>query len=152
MGREAKTLQDEKWMALACAVAKKDPGEVPVGALVVKDGKLIAAAHNRRESNAPFAHAEMLAMDRAARRLDTRRLKGCTLYVTLAPCPMCAGAMIMAQLERCVFGAFDRRQGCCGSVYHLPEDPAFYHRVACRGGVLETRCAGLLHDFFTIKR
>ena len=144
---------DETMMRLALAEAEKSGADVPVGAVVVKDGQVVASAHNQREAGGgPFAHAEMLAMQRAWETLGNRRLQGCTLYVTLEPCPMCAGAMVMAQLDACVFGAYDARQGCCGSVYDLPHDPAFFHRVACTGGVLEGDCAALLQRFFRDKR
>lgn len=124
-------------------------GDVPVGAVVVQNGVIIARAHNEREAlGDPFAHAEMLAMRRACQALGTRRLHGCTLYVTLEPCPMCAGAMVMAELSRCVFGAYDERQGCCGSVYDLPHDRAFFHRTQCAGGVLEKECGAALSAFF----
>lgn len=140
-------------MRLALAEAEKSGADVPVGAVVVKDGRIIASAHNERETGGgPFAHAEMLAMERACRALGDRRLHGCTLYVTLEPCPMCAGALVMAEADACVFGAYDPRQGCCGSVYDLPHDPAFFHRTACTGGVLEAECAGLLRRFFRKKR
>jgi len=141
------------YMREALLEAAKSGSDVPVGAVVVHDGKVIARAHNERETgNHPFAHAEMLCMQRACDALDTRRLKDCTLYVTLEPCPMCAGAMVMAQLDQCVFGAYDEKQGCCGSVYDLPHDPAFYHRVKCFGGVLEAECAALLKAFFAQRR
>ena len=144
---------EEEMMRLALAEAEKSGANVPVGAVVVKDGRVIAAAHNEREAgNDPFAHAELLAMRRACQALGQRRLHGCTLYVTLEPCPMCAGALVMAEADACVFGAYDSRQGCCGSVYDLPHDPAFYHRVCCTGGVLEADCAALLARFFAEKR
>ena len=139
-------------MRQALLEAAKDENEVPVGAVVVFEGKIIARAHNERETAGPFAHAEMLAMQRAAEALGRRRLHGCTLYVTLEPCPMCAGAMIMAELEACVFGAWDQRQGCCGSVYTLPQDPAFYHAVRCAGGVMEEECGTMLRAYFEKKR
>ena len=142
----------ETFMRFALEEAVKDAGEVPVGAVVVKDNTVIASAHNQRESGSPFAHAEIIAMERASKVLGDRRLHGCTLYVTLEPCPMCAGAMVMAQIDGCVFGAYDQRQGCCGSVYMIPEDPAFFHRVQCIGGILEDECAALLKDFFEEKR
>ena len=145
-------LKHEAFMREALLEAKKDENEVPVGAVVVYDGRVIARAHNEREGNRPFAHAEMLAMERACQALGTRRLHGCTLYVTLEPCPMCAGALMMAEADQCVFGAFDPRQGCCGSVYALTEDPAFFHRVPCAGGVLEQPCLELLNGFFQKKR
>ena len=143
----------EKFMRMALEEALKSGGDVPVGAVLVHDGQVIACAHNERETgDYPFAHAEMLCMQRACEKLHTRRLHGCTLYVTLEPCPMCAGAMVMAQLETCVFGAYDDKQGCCGSVYDLPQDPAFYHRVNCLGGVMENECAQALRAFFAARR
>ena len=145
-------LQAESYMRAALNEATRDENEVPVGAVVVHEGKIIARAHNERREDAPFAHAEMLAMERAAKALGRRRLRGCTLYVTLEPCPMCAGGLIMAEMDGCVFGAADEKQGCCGSVYALPEDPAFFHRVPCAGGVLEEECAALLRSFFQNKR
>ncbi|MBQ7656414.1 MAG: nucleoside deaminase [Clostridia bacterium] len=145
-------LKAEAFMAEALREAAKDENEVPVGAVVVRDGQIIARAHNERESGSPFAHAEMLAMERACRALGTRRLHGCALYVTLEPCPMCAGALLMAEIDACVFGAYDPRQGCCGSIYTLPQDPAFFHRVSCAGGVMEEACGQLLRRFFEGKR
>ncbi len=145
-------LKAEEYMLEALAEARRDPGEVPVGAVVVHDGRIIARAHNERGETQPFAHAEILAMERAARALGRRRLHGCTLYVTLEPCPLCAGGLILAQADACVFGAYDEKQGCCGSVYTLPEDPAFSHRVRCTGGVMAAECAALLPAFFRSKR
>ena len=146
-------MQHEDWMHLALREAAASGTDVPVGAIVVYQGNVVARAHNEREaSGAPFAHAEMLAMARACEALGTRRLHGCTLYVTLEPCPMCAGALVMAELDQCVFGAYDARQGCCGSVYDLPHDPSFYHRTVCLGGVLEEACAAQLHAFFAGRR
>ena len=145
-------LKAEAFMLEALKEAVLDPNEVPVGAVVVYQNEVIAKAHNEREHGNPFAHAEMLAMERAAKRLGTRRLHGCTLYVTLEPCPMCAGALLMAQADRCVFGAYDPKQGCCGSVYTLPEDPAFSHAAKCAGGVMEEVCQKQLQEFFARKR
>ena len=143
----------ESFMRMALEEAQKSGSDVPVGAVLVHNGQVIARAHNERETgDFPFAHAEMLCMQRACDVLHTRRLKDCTLYVTLEPCPMCAGAMVMAQLGTCIFGAYDEKQGCCGSVYDLPQDPAFYHRVECLGGVMENECAQLLKTFFSAKR
>ena len=143
----------EQFMRLALEEAHNSGSDVPVGAVLVRGGQVIARAHNERETgDFPFAHAEMLCMQRACDALHTRRLQDCTLYVTLEPCPMCAGAMVMAQLGRCVFGAYDEKQGCCGSVYDLPQDPAFYHRVECLGGVMESECAAVLRQFFAGKR
>ncbi len=128
-------------------------GEVPVGAVIVRGGEIIARAHNTREQeNDPTAHAEMLAIRKAAEVLGTRRLSDCTLYVTLEPCPMCAGALIMAQLAACYFGASDERQGCVESIYCIPSDPAFYHHVPCTGGLLEQESQALLQTFFAKRR
>ena len=147
---------DADYMALALVAAEVSGarGEVPVGAILVhKDRGFLAVGVNGREmaKNALW-HAEMEAIDRGCQVLGGWRLTGCTLYVTLEPCPMCAGAMVMAQLDGCVFGAYDARQGCCGSVYDLPHDPAFFHRVSCVGGVLEDECARLLRAFFEKRR
>lgn len=128
-------------------------GEVPVGAVIVQEGRIIAADHNRREQNGdPTAHAEMLVIQEAARHLGRRRLNDCTLYVTLEPCPMCAGAIVMACIDRCYYGAADIRQGCAGSVLAIPQEPAFYHRTTCIGGLLEESCAALMNAFFEQKR
>ena len=128
-------------------------GEVPVGAAVVCEGEVIALAHNERElTQDPTAHAEVLALRRAAKRLGKRRLDGCTLYVTLEPCPMCAGAAALAGVEKIVFGAYDPRAGCAGSVYAIPEDPAFGAGTVCEGGVLEEECAAVLDAFFSKRR
>ena len=145
-------LEAEGFMGEALREAQKAENEVPVGAVIVKDGRIIARAHNQRETGGPFAHAEMLAMERAFQALGTRRLHGCTLYVTLEPCPLCAGGIILSELDACVFGAFDANQGCCGSVYTLPEDRCFYHTARCTGGVMEDACGDLLRRFFQEKR
>ena len=135
--------------ALKQAKAALDLGEVPVGAAVVCGGEVIALAHNERELTLdPTAHAEVLAIRRAAKKLGRRRLSGCTLYVTLEPCPMCAGAIVMSGLKDVVYGAADERAGCAGSVYALPEDPAFGAGIACSGGLLEGECKALLSAFF----
>ena len=128
-------------------------GEVPVGAVVVRDGEIVASAHNERETGGdPTAHAEVLAIRRAARALGRRRLSDCTLYVTLEPCPMCAGAIAMARLGEVVFGAYDERAGCCGSLYALTEDAAFGAVIPSSGGLLEEKCRALLDRFFAAKR
>ncbi len=145
----------EAYMRLALEEARlaKAAGEVPVGAVMVHGGKIIAACHNLRETTCdPTAHAELLALREAARVLSTRRLSGCTLYVTLEPCPMCAGAIVMAQVDNCFFAAFDARQGCCGSVYDIPQDQAFSHRTRIVGGILEEEAKALLQEFFNTRR
>ena len=128
-------------------------GEVPVGAVIACGGEIIARAHNERETGGdPTAHAEVLAIRRAAAALGRRRLDGCTLYVTLEPCPMCAGAIAMARLGEVIFGAYDEKAGCCGSLYALTEDAAFGAVIPCSGGLLEEECRALLDRFFAEKR
>lgn len=140
-------------MALDQARLAGRMGEVPVGAVIVRNERPLVLAHNLREaSQDPLGHAELLAIRAAAQALGNWRLEGCTLYVTLEPCPMCAGAMVMACLDRCYFGARDARQGCCESVYALPGDPAFYHRLPCVGGLMEEEAAALLRRFFQARR
>ena len=139
--------------ALKEAALALEMGEVPVGAVIARGGEIIARAHNERETGGdPTAHAEVLAIRRAAQALGTRRLDGCTLYVTLEPCPMCAGAIVMARLSEVVFGAYDERAGCCGSLYALTEDSAFGAVTPCSGGLLEDECRALLDRFFAARR
>ena len=148
-------MTDADWMRLALAQAREAlaAGEVPVGAVLVRNGELLAAGRNRREETGdPTAHAELEAMRAGAAKLGDWRLRGCTLYVTLEPCPMCAGALAMSPLDRCVFGAPDPQKGCCGSVYDLPADPALGARCRWTAGVLEAECRGLMDGFFRGRR
>ena len=139
--------------ALAEAQLALTEGELPVGCVIVYNNEIIARGHNEREqTNDPTAHAEVVAMRKAAKHLKSWRLNGCTLYVTLEPCPMCAGAISQARVERLVYGAPDPAQGCAGSVYRIPEDPAFSHFCPSDGGVLREECAALLNAFFENKR
>lgn len=139
--------------ALKLAREAQMAGEVPVGAVVVCKEKIIACARNERETSGdPTAHAEVLALRRAAEALDTRRLEGCTLYVTLEPCPMCAGAIVMAGIDAVFFGAYDPRCGCAGSLYDLPEDASFGRVIPCSGGLLEAECRLALNAFFDLRR
>ena len=143
---------DEQWMraALQEAQAALQEDEVPVGAVVVKDGVIVARAHNlSRQQKDPTQHAELLALRQAQRQLGS--LIGCTLYVTMEPCAMCAGAMVLLKLPRLVFGAFDASCGCTGSKVDLT-DHWFYHSVETWGGILEKNCADLLSEFFQRKR
>ena len=134
---------DEKWMQKA-----KEMGEVPVGAVIVKDGKLLCGAHNLREKNGmATAHAELLAIEEACRILGDWHLCGCTLYVTLEPCPMCAGAIINSRIDRVVFGAYDSREGSFGSLINLASYP-YSSRPEIVGGVMETECKTVLSEFF----
>ena len=139
--------------ALCQAQAAARKGEVPVGAVVVREGRIVSRAHNLRETRRdPAAHAELIALQRAAKQLGGWRLMDCTVYVTLEPCPMCAGAMINARVARVVFGAFDPKAGCCGTLYQLIQDGRFNHTCPVTGGVLEAECAGILKEFFARKR
>ena len=138
-------------LALAEAQQAAAEGEVPVGAVVVHCGRVIAAEHNRSEQRRDLtAHAELLAMQHAARQLGGR-LAGCTLYVTLEPYAMCAGAEVNLRLTELVYGAYDENAGCCGSVADLT-DHWFLHSIRTVGGILEAECAKLLSDFFSTKR
>ncbi len=146
---------DERMMELALAQARlaAQEGEIPVGAVLVRRGEVLAQAHNRREgSHDPTAHAEILCMREAARILGDWRLRDCTLYVTLEPCPMCAGAMVMSQLGECIYGAADPRQGCCGSVYDLPGDPALSAVTRWRPAPKSKECGEILKEFMRGRR
>lgn len=135
--------------ALAEARAAADLGDVPIGAVVVSDGKIIARARNRREYlRDPTAHAEIDALRGAARTLGGWRLPHCTLYVTLEPCVMCAGAVVQARVARLVYGAADPKAGAAGSVVDLLRDARFNHVVEVAGGIREAECGALLRDFF----
>jgi tRNA(adenine34) deaminase len=142
-------------MGVALREAKKaaDRGEVPIGALVVKDGVVIGRGYNRRESSFdPTAHAEMIAIRRAAKRLGSWRLTGATLYVTLEPCLMCMGGIILARLDRVVFGCHDPKGGAAGSLYDVSDDPRLNHRVELASGVRREECSAILSSFFSALR
>jgi len=147
--------QDREYMQAALRLAGEAGvrGEVPVGALVVYHGEVIAAAGNEKElRHDATAHAEMLALQRAVEHLGYWRLSDATLYVTLEPCPMCAGAMIQARLGRLVFGAADPKAGAAGSVLDILDHPGLNHQVKVKSGVLAEECGQLLTEFFTAKR
>jgi len=138
---------DRAMMRLAMNEAERarEAGEIPVGAVIARNGALLCAARNTRETaNDPAGHAEMNALREAARLTGSWRLGGCTLYVTLEPCCMCAGAIVQARLDRVVFGAYDEQAGCCGSLYRITEDPAFNGFVPAEGGLMAEECAALL--------
>lgn len=127
--------------------------EVPIGAVVVKDGEIIGRGHNLRETcKDPTLHAEMVAIRQAAETLGGWRLTGCELYVTVEPCPMCAGAMIQARIDRLIFGAGDPKAGCAGTLYNLLQDSRFNHQVEIVKGILEEECRQIMKDFFRQKR
>ncbi|HMB15096.1 MAG TPA: tRNA adenosine(34) deaminase TadA [Pelovirga sp.] len=147
--------QDHYFMqaALAEAAIAENIGEVPVGAILVYDGKIIGRGHNLRESsNDPTTHAEMIAIRQAAAHLNSWRLLDCTLYVTLEPCVMCMGAIILARIPRLVYGCRDPRVGAAGSIYNLAEDERFNHRVEVTEGVLQQECSQQLKGFFRTLR
>ncbi|HEV7483129.1 MAG TPA: tRNA adenosine(34) deaminase TadA [Solirubrobacterales bacterium] len=155
MGSEAPTPADEQMMALALERAREAEGhgDVPIGAVIARDGEALAAAGNERELRAdPTAHAEVLAIRAAAAALGGWRLPGTTLYVTLEPCAMCAGAIVLARIPAVVFGTADPKAGAAGSVLDVLAEPALNHRPAVRGGVLEAECAALLRSFFAARR
>jgi tRNA(adenine34) deaminase len=147
--------QDETFMRMALEQAALAPalGEVPIAALLVHDGEVLALAHNLRETRQdPTAHAEIVVIQEAAEKLGTWRLIDCTLYVTLEPCPMCAGAIVQSRIARTVFGAWDPKAGACGSLMDIPTDPRLNHRVAVTGGLCETESQALLREFFRQRR
>jgi len=142
-------------MREALKEARKAAGydEVPIGAVVVHGGKVIARAGNKKERGCDATlHAEMLAIKKAQKAIGGWRLNECEIYVTLEPCAMCAGAMINARIGKIIFGAYDTRFGCCGSLMNLPEDKRFNHRCETIGGVLEKECSTILTEFFRKKR
>lgn len=144
-----------KYMRLALKEAEKAKkmDEVPVGAILVKDGKVVARGYNQRNNKQnATAHAEHIAIEKACKKLGTWRLEGCELYVTLEPCPMCAGAIIQSRIPQVTFGAFDPKGGCFGSCINFNEIKGFNHYPEVVGGVLEEECASLLSNFFKEKR
>ena len=152
-GQQAR--DDEVWLQAALVEARDAAarGEVPVGALVMHAGRVLATASNRTLTDTdPTAHAEVIALRAAARALGTWRLTGCTLYVTLEPCAMCAGAIVLARVDRVVFGAWDEKAGMAGSVGDLLRHPRLNHRPQVAGGVLADACSELLQSFFRERR
>ena len=140
-------------LALREAEQAFDIKEVPVGAVIMKEGHLIGRGHNQMELlTDPTAHAEIIAITAAASFLEDWRLEECTLYVTKEPCAMCAGAIINSRLEKVVFGCYDEKEGCCGSLYQICSDPRFSHKTAVKGGILENDCSSLLVNFFKSRR
>ncbi|MBN2908207.1 tRNA adenosine(34) deaminase TadA [Polycladomyces sp. WAk] len=141
----------EKWMKAAIEEAEKawKIGEVPIGAVIVRNGEIIGRGHNLRETaKDPTLHAEMIAIRQAAERLGGWRLIGCSLYVTLEPCPMCAGAIVQSRIEKVVFGASDPKAGCAGTLMNLLEDERFNHQAEVIPGVMAEQCGSLLTHFF----
>ena len=146
---------DEKYMRVAIGEARAalEHEDVPIGAVIVRDGVVIARAHNQRELlKDPTAHAEIIALTQASAALGAWRLTGCTAYVTLEPCVMCAGAFVLARVGRLVYGAVDPKAGGCESLYRIPDDERLNHRVPVVSGVLAEECGELLREFFRAKR
>ena len=150
--REDAVTEHERWMEYAVREAELayKRKEVPIGAIVVHNSRIIGRGYNQIESlQDPTAHAEMIAITAAANQLGSRRLEDCTLYVTLEPCPMCAGAIVLARLPRLVYGAEDPKAGACGTLFDIVRDGRLNHTVETVGGVMRERCAAILKDFFT---
>ena len=147
--------QHETWMKIALKEAQRafDMNEVPVGAIVIKSNHIIGKGYNQCEMlKDATAHAEIIAITAASNELSDWRLDGCSLYVTKEPCAMCAGALINSRIEQVIFGCYDEKEGCCGSLYQICGDPRFSHKVAVKGGVLESDSASLMKLFFQHKR
>jgi len=148
-------MPNEQFMRLTIEQAKiaEENGDVPIGAVIVHKGQVIAKAYNQREQlQDPTAHAEIIALTQAAAALENWHLNGCTMYVTLEPCPMCAGALVLARIDRLVFGCADPKAGACGSLYNIVQDERLNHRIEVTSGVLADECSQLLQKFFQNKR
>ena len=147
--------QNENWMKLALREADQafKVNEVPVGAIIVREGKIIGKGFNQVEHlQDPTAHAEMIALTAAANHLESKRLDKCIMYVTLEPCPMCAGAIILSRISTLVFGAYDSKAGACGTLYNIPEDKRLNNSVHVVGGVLDRESEVLMKEFFRKQR
>ena len=145
----------EKWMKAAFREAEKafEQDEVPIGAVVVHKGIIIGRGYNQCESlTDPTAHAEIIAITSAANTIKDWRLKDCQLYVTNEPCPMCAGALVNARIDEVVFGMYDEKEGCCGSLYQLCRDNRFKHQLTVKGGIMENACTLIVQEFFKKQR
>jgi len=144
-----------KWMKAAFREAEKafEKDEVPIGAVVVQNGQVVGRGYNQRESLIdPTAHAEIIAITSAANTIKDWRLKDCQLYVTKEPCPMCAGALVNARINMVIFGMYDEKEGCCGSLYQLCRDNRFKHQLTVKGGIMEEACTLMIQEFFRKQR
>lgn len=140
-------------IAIEQAKTAQDNGDVPIGAVIVYQNQIIGKAYNQREQlNDPTAHAEIIALTQAAASMESWRLKDCTIYVTLEPCPMCAGALVLARMERLVYGCDDPKTGAVKSLYNIVQDERLNHRLEVTSGVLADECSGLLQEFFQKRR
>ncbi len=147
--------QHEIWMQYAYKEAEKayEKNEIPIGAVIVFDNMIIGKGHNQVETlKDPTAHAEIIALTSAAEYLTSKVLLGCTMYVTLEPCSMCAGAIVLAKLDALYFGAYDNKSGACGSVLNITNNKALNHRLSVTGGIMDAQCGELLRSFFDVKR
>lgn len=145
----------DRWMRSALQLSRQafDAGEVPIGAVIVHNDRIIGEGHNQREMlNDPTAHAEMIAITQAAESLGSWRLLDCTMYVTLEPCPMCAGAIVMARIPMVIYGTTDPKGGACHTLYQITDDPRLNHRATVLGGVLQPECRAILQEFFAVQR
>ena len=146
---------NQKFMraAMEAAHVAEENGDVPIGAVIVHEGRIIGRAWNQRQQlNDPTAHAEIIALTQAAAALESWRLNGCTVYVTLEPCAMCAGALVLARIDRLVYGCSDLKAGACGSLYNIVQDERLNHRVEITSGVLASDCSKQLQEFFAKRR
>ena len=149
------TNQDQHFMqkALDQALIAEENGDVPIGCVIVHNGNIIAKGYNQREQlQDPTAHAEIIALTQAAAALENWHLNGCTMYVTLEPCPMCAGALVLSRMDRVVYGCDDPKTGAVKSLYNIVQDPRLNHRLLVTSGVLEQECSSILSGFFRKKR
>ena len=147
--------QHEIWMNYALKEAEKayEKKEVPIGAVIVFDNRIIAKGHNQVETlNDPTAHAEIIAITAASEYLTSKALLGCQMYVTLEPCSMCAGAIVLAKMEGLFFGSFDNKSGACGSVLNITNNSSLNHRLSVTGGILDDKCSELIKSFFEVRR
>ncbi len=147
--------EDQRFMKMAIEAARiaEDNGDVPIGAVIVHEGRIIAKAYNQREQLAdPTAHAEIIALTQAAAAMQNWHLNGCTMYVTLEPCPMCAGALVLSRMDRLVYGCDDPKTGACKSLYNIVQDERLNHRLEVTSGILADDCSNLLREFFARRR
>jgi tRNA(adenine34) deaminase len=147
--------EDERFMraAIKAAAIAEENGDVPIGAVIVYENQIIGKAYNQREQLAdPTAHAEIIALTQAAAAIGSWRLEGCRMYVTLEPCPMCAGALVLSRMDRLIFGCDDSKAGACKSLYNIVQDERLNHRLEVTSGVLREECSRLLQDFFQKRR
>lgn len=148
-------MNHETWMQHAYKEAEKayEKREIPIGAVVVFEDRIIGKGHNQVETlRDPTAHAEMIALTSAAEYLSSKVLLGCTMYVTLEPCPMCAGAIVLSKLEALYFGAYDNKSGACGSVLNITNNISLNHRLSVTGGIMDKQCGELIRSFFDVRR